>query len=305
MENPELSGLDKAAILFQVLGDGLAVTIFKDINDTELRKIRIRARELVKVPFLVKKAVLEEFYFGFLTDRFKDTSAESREPFAFLEKLNDEQVAYLILSESPRVMGVVLAQLSPEQQMHVYSRLDPELRIEALMELGETETLNLEAVVSIAGDLEEKARYIPKAAKFERGGGEKLANMLGQMQMEKADLFLEKLEQEDPELFKQVKRYYLTFDDIFRVPDSALRDILVSVEIDDIAIAMKGFDEDVVNRVIDTLPKKKQAMYEPVEGAISKREVVEARRKIMVKVREMQAAGEINMADLLSGEMID
>jgi len=305
MEYAALSGLDKSAILFQVLGDGLAVTVFKELSDTDLRKVRVRARELTSVPLKVKKAVLEEFYFSFLTEKFKESRGDLRKPFAFLEKLSDEQVAYLILAEPSAIMGIVLAQLESERQMRIYERLDPEQRIEALMELGDTDALNLESVATVAADLQEKARYLPKASEFERGGGEKLASMLGQMALEQADLFMEKLSQDNPELFKEVKRYYLTFDDIFRLPDNILRDVLIAVDLDDLAHAVKGIAEETVEGALKVLPQKKQAMYEPVEGPLSKREVGEARRKIMEQVRKLQAAGEITLADILGGEMVE
>jgi len=305
MEYAGLPGLDKSAILFRVLGDGLAVTIFKELSDTDLRKVRVRARELAEVPFKVKKAVLEEFYFGFLTEKFKESRGDLRKPFAFLDKLSDEQVAYLLLAEPPAITGLVMAQLAPERQMHIYERLDPNQRIEALMELGDTDAMNLEAVATVASDLQEKARYLPKASEFERGGGEKLAGMLGRMPMDQADLFMEKLSQDNPELYKEVKRYYLTFDDIFQLPAAVLRDVLNAVDLDELARAVKGIEEETVEEALKVLPAKKQAMYEPVEEAISKREVSEARRKIMTLVRKMQAAGEINIADILSGEMVE
>ncbi len=304
MEYATLSGLDKSAILFQVLGDGLAVTVFKELSDTDLRKIRVRARELTSVSFKVKKTVLEEFYFSFMTEKMKETKGDSRKPFAFLERLSDEQVAYLILAEPPAIMGIVLAQLESERQMKIYERLDPAQRIEALMELGDTDAMNLEAVATIAGDLQEKARYLPKASEFERGGGEKLADMLGRMALEQADLFMEKLSQDNPELYKEVKRFYLTFDDIFQLPDEVLRDILNVMDLDVLARAVKGIDEETVDQAIKVLPAKKQAMYEPIEEAISKREVGEARRTVMGQVRKMQTAGQINIADILSGEMV-
>ena len=305
MEYTALSGLDKSAILFQVLGDGLAVTVFKELSDTDLRKVRVRARELTGVPFKVKKAVLEEFYFSFLTEKFKESRGDSRKPFAFLEKLSDEQVAYLVLAEPPAIIGIVLAQLGAERQMKVYERLDHSQRIEALMELGDTDALNLEAVATVAADLQEKARYLPEASDFERGGGEKLAGMLGQMTLEQADLFMDKLSQDNPELYKEVKRFYLTFDDIFQLPDAVLRDVLNAVDLDVLARAVKGFDEETVEQALKVLPTKKQAMYEPVEEALSKREVGEARRSVMEQVRKMQDAGQINIADILSGEMVE
>ena len=91
----EISGLDKAGILFQVLGDGLSITLFKDMSETDLRRVRSRAKELTGIPFKIKKSVLEEFYFGFLAAKFKDADDSGRKPFGFLEKLSDEQIAYL------------------------------------------------------------------------------------------------------------------------------------------------------------------------------------------------------------------
>ena len=305
MKIAEISGLDKGAILFQVLGDGLAITLFKEMGETDLRRVRTRAKEMKGVPFKLKKAILEEFYFGFLAEKFKDTDESGRKPFSFLEKISDEQIAYLLLGEPPRIAAIVMAQLVPERQMKIYERLDADQRIEALMELGSGETMNLDVVASVAGDLKEKSRYMPRGSEFERGSGEKLAGMLSRMNLEQADLFLEKLGQEDPEMLKDVKRHYLTFDDIFLLPDGPLRDVLNTVEIDDIAMALKGFEESQVDRAVNVLPKKKQAMYEPLEGAVSKREVMEARRKIMTQVRNLQESGEINVADIVSGEMIE
>ena len=305
MKVTEISGLDKAAILFQVLGDGLAISLFKEMNDTNLRRVRTRAKELSGTPFKIKKAVLEEFYFGFLAEKFKGSEDDGRKPFSFLLKLSDEQIAYLLLGEPPKIAAIVLAQLDPERQMNLYDRLDSEQRLEALMELGSGENMNLDVIASVAGELKEKSRYMPKGSEFERGSGEKLAGLLSRMNLAQADLFIEKLSQEDPDLYKAVKRHYLTFDDIFQLPDGPLRDVLNAVELDDIAMAMKGMDESIVEQALNVLSKKKQAMFEPVEEAVSKREVMNARRNIMAAVRKLQESGEINISEIVSGEMIE
>ena len=43
-----LTGLDKAAVLFQVFGESLALTMFHELPESELLKIRVRSRELKK-----------------------------------------------------------------------------------------------------------------------------------------------------------------------------------------------------------------------------------------------------------------
>jgi flagellar motor switch protein FliG len=79
-----------------------------------------------------------------------------------------------------------------------------------------------------------------------------------------------------------------------------------SVELDTIAMALKGMPEDVVNRVIENLPKKKQAMFEPVEGAVAKREVDNARKEIVTMAKQMEKDGVFNLADLVGGgEMVE
>ena len=66
-----LSGLQKVAILFSVMGESLAMTLVKGLSRTEIRKIRSSLREMGQVSFLVKKRVIEEFYFGFLSEQFQ------------------------------------------------------------------------------------------------------------------------------------------------------------------------------------------------------------------------------------------
>jgi flagellar motor switch protein FliG len=47
-------------------------------------------------------------------------------------------------------------------------------------------------------------------------------------------------------------------------------------------------------------------MYEPVEGAVAKRDVDNARKKIVVNAKEMADSGAINLDDILSGgEMVE
>ena len=60
-----LSGLQKVAILFSVVGESLALSLVKGLSKTEIRKIRSTLQEMGPVSFIVKKRVMEEFYFSF------------------------------------------------------------------------------------------------------------------------------------------------------------------------------------------------------------------------------------------------
>ena len=89
-------------------------------------------------------------------------------------------------------------------------------------------------------------------------------------------------------------------------PDNIIRDLMNSVELDLIAMGMKGMEEAVVSRVIENLPQKKQAMFEPIEGAVSKREVDNARKGIVQAAKQMEKDGAFNLEDYVGGgEMVE
>ena len=106
---------------------------------------------------------------------------------------------------------------------------------------------------------------------------------------------------------EEIKKYHLKWDDIFEFfPDNIIRDLMNSVELDLIAMSMKGMDEEVVTRVKNNLPQKKQAMYEPVEGAVSKREVDNARKGIVQAAKQMEKDGAFKLEDFIGGgEMVE
>ena len=78
------------------------------------------------------------------------------------------------------------------------------------------------------------------------------------------------------------------------------------LDIDALAKALKGYDSEVVNRVIEFLPQKKQAMFSPIETPVSKREVEGARAQILNIAKDKVSSGEWNLEDILGeGEFIE
>lgn len=303
-----LSGLQKVAILFSVLGESLALNLVKDLDKTEIRKIRAAMRGVEQVAFTVKKQVMEEFYFAFVSEKFQenDESDEPKKPFAFLEDLTDEQVIAMLTTETPRVIAISIAQLPGEKRMKVLSRIDEEVKGQVLLNIGNLNDIPLEAVVQIANRLQKKAKQLPKTVAFSRGGGKDLADILGSMDPEEEEMFMTNLEQENPEMAEEVKRYRITFDTIFEIfPDNLLRDLMNAVDLDAVAMALKGMDQTISDRVVGILPKKKQAMYEPVEGAVPKREVENARKSIVQSAKQMESDGAFKLEDLLGGETVE
>ena len=239
-----LSGIQKVAILFSVVGESFAMSLVKGLSKTEIRKIRSTVREIGPVSFSVKKQVMEEFYFGFLSEQFQTEKNDGPlTPFNFLKELTDEQLVAVLDKEDPPVIAMMLAQLDPEKRMFVLDKVPATEKGKILIELGSLDNIPLEGIVEVARRLEEKSAFLPRTVDFSRGGGKDIADIIGNMETADEEKYLQAIANEDPDLMKEVKKYHLTFDDIMeKFPDNIMRDLMNAIDLTDVAMALKGID---------------------------------------------------------------
>ena len=304
-----LSGLDKAGLLFQMLGESLALTLFNDMSESDLLKIRIRSKELKNISVAVKKEVLEEFYFKLLSNQNKHPEADSSEAlFEFLNKLNNEQFFYLLANESSRVIALAVDQVSDIKKQDFFSRLDdPMQKNEVIMEIGNLDNIPLEAVVTIANDLKQKVAFLPAPKEFSRGGGESMAKILSQMDADEAQQYLDQIQVDDIELYTAIKQYYLTFEDLLNMPEHLMKDFWMNPDVDpdSLAKALRGYDEEATNAIVAYLPKRKQAMFTAIEKPISKKDIRSSRAQLVSLARTMVDEGQFSMDDIFGQEELE
>tara|TARA_B100001540_G_scaffold305056_1_gene315504 strand:- start:65 stop:1000 length:936 start_codon:yes stop_codon:yes gene_type:complete len=305
-----LSGLDKAAIIFQVYGESLALSFFTDLPEEAIIKIRIRSKELTELPVSLKKIVLEEFYFKMMTDKYQKSKPSSVRLFSFLDNLTDEQLHYLLKTEKETVIALAIDQVDNSKRNLFLNRLSSEMKNLVIKELGGLKSIPLEMVVNIAKELEKKASFLPEPKEFSRGGGKKIADILNTMSEDEANSYLNQLMNDDPETYAEVKKYLLTFDDLLSMNEDIASDFWTNpdIDLDILAKALKGVDGELVSSILGMLPKKKQAMYTPIENPMKKKDVMNARKLVVEVATSMTQSGEIRIEDILSGvddEMIE
>jgi len=311
MDYNSLSGIDKCAILFQVLGEPLAVSFFAGLPKAQLRAIRVRGAELAgQIPTAIKKRVLDDYNFNLLQDQYRKSKPDSIKLFEFLDELTAEEVFYLLSTEKPTIAALAIDQVNNDKRISFIEKLDAQTKNNIILELGNLNDIPLEMVVNIARDLEEKAAHIPASKEFSRGGGKKMADILNNMNEEEASAYLSQVQTSDPDLYSDIKKYYLTFNDLVNMSEEIASDFWTNpdIDIDVFAVSVKGLDEDKTNAIIDIMPKKKQAMYQAIEKPMPKKEVMDARRKLVELAQQMIVAGEMKIEDIIGGseqEMIE
>jgi len=216
----DLSGYDKAAIIFDILGDSLSINMFRDIPEAEFYKLRDHAKYLRNdIPTSVKKEVLEDYYFKMLSnEKYKDQTSSAK-MFEFLDGLDDEQLYALLSPEKPRVVALALEQVDNEKRMTFLSKVDVEKQNKIVLQTGDLKDIPLEAIIHTAKELKKKSTFLPEPVEFSRGGGKSVSEMLGKMPEDDAKKYLEQMKLDNPNLMNEVKKYFLLFDDVIAMPD--------------------------------------------------------------------------------------
>ena len=297
-----LTGLDKAAVLFQVFGESLALTMFHELPESELLKIRVRSRELKNISIDMKQNILEEYYFKMMSQKYHNLSNRENKLFNFLISLNDEQVFYLINTEPPKVIALAVDQLDEKRKMNILNRLSNDIKHSVIMELGNLNSIPLEGVVNVAQELKKKAAFIPGPKEFSRGGGKSIASILNQMDPDSASQYLEQMATEDPDLYTEVKKHFLSFDDLLTMPNHIMSVFWRNpeIDVDELAKALKGLDEETVQTILAYMPKRKQQMFASVEQPLSKKEINKSQLTFVQLARSMGQSGDLSLDDVLS-----
>ena len=303
----KFTGLDKAAILFQVFGESLALTMFHELPEPELLKIRVRSRELKNVSVDIKQNILEEYYFKMMSQKYHNLSNRENKLFSFLIALNDEQIFYLINTEPPKVIALAIDQLDEKRKINILNRFSNEIKHNVIMELGNLNNIPLEGVVNVAQELKKKASFIPGPKEFSRGGGESIASILNQMNPDAATQYLEQMSTEDPDLYNEVKKHFLAFEDLLAMPDHLMNIFWRNpdIDIDELAKAFKGLEEEIIQNILTYMPKRKQQMFTLIEQPLSKKEINKSQLAFVQLARNMGQSGDLHLEDILNADEDD
>jgi len=107
---------------------------------------------------------------------------------------------------------------------------------------------------------------------------------------------LDQIRKEDKVLADTIEEKMFKFEDIVKLDNRAIIEILKNVDKNDLLIALKGAPEEIVDKFLSNMSKRAAQMFmEDMEvlGPVKKSEVENARKKIIAKIKELIESGVI------------
>lgn len=324
MQLTKLSGVQKAAILLIALGSDLSSRVLKQqFQDIEIEQLTQEISNMIKIPMEVKNAVLDEFlelqrareylvhggltYAKELLEKAlghakaseilnKLTSDMKSIPFSALRKTDPKHLLNFIREEHPQTIALILAHLTPEQAAAILASLSPEFQSEISRRIAMIDRFTPDVIRDVEDVLERKLSSVVQQDHTVVGGVQSLVDILNRVGRSSEKVILEGLEREDPVLAEEVKRRMFVFEDIIILADNFIQRVLKEVNSKDLALAMRGSNEEVCTRIYKNMSKRAADMLkEEIEfmGPVRLKEVEQSQQKIVTVIRKLDESGEI------------
>lgn len=319
-----MTNSQKVAALLILLGPAAATEILKNIKDEdEVEHITLEIAAVNRVPQEHLEILLEEFHSMFqasgliaqggvnyarqlLESTYGEKKADAildrmmaslqSTPFQFFNEADPTQLATSFQNENPQLVALVLAYLRPEKAAAVLNNLPPQMQAAVAARIAEMDRTNPEVLAEVERILENKFSSVVSQDFSKAGGIESLADILNRADRSTEKAIMESLEENDPELAENVRELMFVFEDLIQLDDRAIQRMLREVETKDLALALKGANPEVQEKIFKNMSERAGGMLKDdmeYMGPVRAKDVQEMQTKIVGIIRALEATGEI------------
>ena len=322
-----LSKVQKLAGLLVVLGPEEASVILSSFNQRQMEQIM---GEMAKIEFLsadVQQGLLEEFSSvtleavtsalggvnkaqNVLEKSLGQTKARevlgrvAPEATAspMLEELRNmpaNAIAQLLRGEQSQTWALVLAQLDAENSAEIFRTMEATFRADVMQRMAHMEPVSPDVLDRLINGLLARRTGTGTRDHIGSNGTKFLTEIMKRFDRQVASDALEALAQNDPELSTSIRKMMFVFDDLVDLDSATMGIILREVDFNTLAIAMKDCPDKLRETILKSITKRAaDALQENLKSSskVRRREVEDARSKVMEQVFELERNGDISLA---------
>ncbi len=319
----DLTGLQKAAILFIIVGPEKASKVFKFLKEDEVEQLTLEIANTKNITPSVKDEVLDEFYEVCLAQQYvteggisyandlleksfgtekareiigKLTDSLQVRPFEFVRKTDPSQLLNFIQDENSQTIALILSYLSSGQAATIVSALTPDKQADVAKRIAQMDRTSPDTIRDVEHVLERKLASLVNQDYTIAGGVDAIVEILNAVDRGTEKHIMETLEIEEPELADEIRRKMFVFEDILSLDDRSIQRVLREVDNNELATALKSANEEVQTVIFNNLSKRLVSMIKDdmdFMGPVRLKDVEEAQQKIVNIIRKLEDSGEI------------
>lgn len=317
------SGAERAAILLLSLGEQTAAAILRHMDVEEVQRIGSAMASVDDVPRDKVGAVLGEMLtavehktaIGIGTgDYLRNVLIESlgeRRATSLLDRIlqgrdskgiealrwmDPRVVAEVIKGEHPQIIATIVAHLTSEQAAQVITTFPTESQVDVAMRLARLEEVPETALEELDSIVDQQTRETVALRTARLGGIRAAADVINLLPREAEAAVLEAIKSEDESLGEQIQDALFIFENLLMVDDRGMQTILREVQSDALALALKGADEAIRNKVFKNMSKRAAEILRDdisARGPVKLSDVEQAQKEILTVAQRLSEEGQI------------
>ncbi|MEX2196710.1 MAG: flagellar motor switch protein FliG [Thermoleophilaceae bacterium] len=317
----KLEGRKKSAVLLVSLGPEKAAEIFRHLREEEIEELSLEMAKLREVPSETVDSIYEEVienaaaysYFAeggvaYAKDVLERSLGPERaqeiigrlsaviemRPFEFLRRTPPEQIHAFLRNEAPQTMALVIANLHTTLAAQVLSQLDDAEQAEVALRIARMSETSPEVIKEVEQVIRQKLSNVLSQEYAAAGGVKSLAEILNNADRPTERNVLENLAQRNQELADEIRALLFVFEDVVKLDDRAVQQVLKEIDTKDLALALRGVADDVREKVLANMSQRGAEMLtDEIEYMPPQRRAVveEAQGRIVAEIRRLEESG--------------
>lgn len=315
--------VQKAAAVLLSVGTERAAGVLAHLNEDEVEQLAVEIAQLGEVPAAQLESILEEFHTEALAhqhliaggerqarellrrihgdeaddivDRLLASTASA--PFHFLRLHEPLEVLQHLRDEHPQTIALVLAHLPARLGATLLAGFDAGVQAAVAGRLATLERADPEVVKQVEESLRGRLGEVRRRS-GRRDGVKELADLLNQVDRSTERAILSQLEAQDPALAERVRALMFVFEDLVTLDDRALQELLRTIEVPRLAIALKGVTTELRTTIERNLSERaRTTLTEEIDllGQVRLKDVEESQSEIVRTVHDLEREGVIQI----------
>ncbi len=315
---------ERVAILFISLDIEIVTYLLSKLSFKFLIEVSASIYQIKSIQKPIVTAILEEFYVLFYSSKLIPIDGEShlreilektftREEikeilekikreikreinFEHLENIDCYNIANFLKYQHPQVRAVILVNLPESKSAKIISYFSNRERVDTIIRIANLRSLSNDIIVDIFKIVEEKlSREIRNLIKIE--GFKKATKIISFIEENRAKSLLKEIKEIDFNLATSLNEEIFTFNDILKLNNQEIKELLKVVDRRELAIALKGAVDEIKKRFILLMDKKEEESFYNMMfllGTLNVKEIERAKRYIIQEIYRLSELGIIS-----------
>jgi flagellar motor switch protein FliG len=322
----ELSASDKAAVIIYTLGEEAASQVMKYMEHDDVRELSKSMTGMESISSKDVDVIVDEFHSkvsneegtivsieedyvkNVITNVVGEKTAERildsislQEDGSYIEifrNLDIKVLAEFIKNEHPQTIALIISQLLSEEASEVMAALADNLQLDVIARMASLDNISPEMLRDVAHVLESEIKTAQTATR-KIGGVKSISEILNNMDRQVSSAILVRIEENDPEMAEEIRQNMFIFEDLSKVDDKGIQEILKEVSTDILSRAMKTVSDVIKDKIYKNMSERAADMLkEDIEdmGPTRLADIEKAQNEIVKVAMKLADEGKIFIA---------